>query len=114
MRISDWSSDVCSSDLTPSSPCATMAMPAWASMEENSFNLPALLEANTTLVILYVLFACRGIFDQQGHQFFGKYRQAVEQIGRASGRESMCPYVQVSVVAGSFKQKITQRSKTNN
>src|SRR3546814_18124204 len=44
------------------------------------------------------------------------HRADFEQIGRASWRESVCPYVEISVVAVSFKKKKknTQRMNLSN
>src|SRR3546814_20477352 len=90
MRISDWSSDVCSSDLL-----------AVKAMEEE-------------LVLAYVdgalagcLFAApRGdalylgkIAVRPGLQGRGLARRLLAQIGRASCRERVCQYVLISVVA---------------
>src|SRR3546814_15951499 len=37
----------------------------------------------------------------------GDAREQAEQIGRASGEESVCPYVEIQVVAVSLKKKNT-------
>src|SRR3546814_6602255 len=66
MRISDWSSDVCSSDLSlPSASCAnTLSMPA--------FLLPS---RNSTV------------------RYCSDWKPDDGQIGRASCRERVCQYV---------------------
>src|SRR3546814_15208641 len=40
----------------------------------------------------------------------GAARQGSREIGRASCRERVCPYVPISVVAGSFKKKKTHHT----
>src|SRR3546814_14309633 len=70
MRISDWSSDVCSSDLLSASVARGRA-------------------ARRT--------GAPGPADRHG----GHHRQ----LGRASCRERVCQYVQISVVAGTSKQQ---------
>src|SRR3546814_16367400 len=84
MRISDWSSDVCSSDLESL---------AWSR---------SLVEANL-----------RGV-DSHGVQRLPRYLDLLRtgqikarpaKIGRASCRERVCQYVSISVVAVSLKKK---------
>src|SRR3546814_17348980 len=81
MRISDWSSDVCSSDLLQSRGRAQLA----------SEQLP-----------LGVAIGGHALFVQ-----LAQHAGAVE-IGRASCRERVCQYVSILAVAVSFKKKITQ------
>src|SRR3546814_19757604 len=92
MRISDWSSDVCSSDLAASMvACISLVMcripvsseggkrrQIWASAQRKSRNgaLP--------------------VMPGPG----------MRQIGRASCRDRVCQYVLISVVAGTLTQKI--------
>src|SRR3546814_16807985 len=79
MRISDWSSDVCSSDLLGRfSLAGTLGM----SIFVTSFSYRQGLPREADLV-----------FDVRF------------QIGRASCRESVCQYVSISVVAVSLKKK---------
>src|SRR3546814_19945207 len=86
MRISDWSSDVCSSDLLPAAEladrlfgllaAARAAHPAFAALVEGFGPLPAM---PTDI--------------------------RKEKIGRASCRERGCQYVSIPVVAVSLKKK---------
>src|SRR3546814_8184002 len=72
MRISDWSSDVCSSDLVPAHPARrlmTMAAPAIFFMSD-----PFEKSANQRIHSV-------GVSDR------------AHEIGRASCRERVCPYV---------------------
>src|SRR3546814_16435838 len=93
MRISDWSSDVCSSDLT----CAT-----WPRCRtRGSSSAP-----------------CRRSSAAWGRSRCVRWRgctkcperarpvHAAVEIGRASCRERVGQYVEISVVAGSVKKKI--------
>src|SRR3546814_8830725 len=68
MRISDWSSDVCSSDL--------------ASMKFSLTWLKDHLETTASLVEIV------DALNRIGHEV-----EAVEEIGRASCRERVCQYV---------------------
>src|SRR3546814_20034670 len=56
---------------------------------------------------------CRpqGLFGRVGRSGTEEFRRGGE-IGRASCRERVCQYVEISVVAGSLKKKETQESKT--
>src|SRR3546814_16714612 len=87
MRISDWSSDVCSSDLL---------LDAFARQEADAgaaqgLRIPAAAHPMRGLASPYR--------EQQGD------RRAHEQIGRASCRERVCQYVYISVVGVSFKKQ---------
>src|SRR3546814_19023334 len=101
MRISDWSSDVCSSDLildelrrserlfaaaTPGQVLAPGA-PGTGTMAEEAV-LPDTTDAPDTTGAAPSAEA-----------------PAPPKIGRASCRESVCPYVSISVVAVSLQQK---------
>src|SRR3546814_10132082 len=78
VRISDWSSDVCSSDL--------------GAAFENLFAC----ENGKEVVHVDKI---RLIFQRIGHII-----RIGHEIGRAPCRESVCPYVYISVVAGSLKK----------
>src|SRR3546814_17543825 len=104
MRISDWSSDVCSSDRPLAGDCghgvflrvenanrrrgaAAIAAPAGAAAEQA---------------------VVTGTEGEVGQPLaLGIPRAAVDarQIGRASCRERVCPYVSISVVGVSLKKK---------
>src|SRR3546814_17345845 len=84
MRISDWSSDVCSSDLESTARCRRGRVVGAAGVSGRT-SWRGVVVMPTTLD-----------FDTNVN---------VNQIGRASCRESVCQYVLISVVAGSSKQK---------
>src|SRR3546814_17941304 len=89
MRISDWSSDVCSSDLNDHQQRGGEADPA---AHGDDIRGPAEQRADR-----------RG-----GEQTDGEAPSAgdgVGQIGRASCRERVCTYVLISVVAVPLKKK---------
>src|SRR3546814_13378427 len=100
MRISDWSSDVCSSDLTfthdlvdarghrlvADEPVAD----GGADLGTSPFELLASGLAVCTSITILV---------------YARQRALPVEIGRASCRERVCQYVSISVVAGSFKNK---------
>src|SRR3546814_16714489 len=104
MRISDWSSDVCSSDLVEGVPVHDLE--------------PVLLQR---------LDVCRAdqviAVDGSGAQRVGTSLRLLDrhdhglgdlgQIGRASCRERVCQYVWISVVAVSLKKK-KKTKETNN
>src|SRR3546814_15316072 len=95
MRISDWSSDVCSSDL---------------------FMLEQIEHDRNSLIVGYLI----GIIGNKAFEVrryppltdpfgdrgpFGPQFTARVEIGRASCRERVCQYVKISVVAVSLKKK---------
>src|SRR3546814_18681903 len=81
MRISDWSSDVCSSDLAP----ATVRADGLTCRRLGRCGRGGLLPG-------------RGVRP-------GERRPGRGQIGRASCRERVCQYVSISVVAVYLKNK---------
>src|SRR3546814_4092508 len=90
MRISDWSSDVCSSDLT--------ALIAWAVMPFDEgwvisdINVGILyLFAISSLGVYGIIIA--GWASNSKYAFLGALRSAAQKIGRASCRERVCQYV---------------------
>src|SRR3546814_15481753 len=90
MRISDWSSDVCSSDLRDAH--------LWESLQEAIHQLVG----NAGLAGA----ASAGEADD-GRQKPGLGTRLLRsQIGRASCRERVCQYVSISVVAVSIKKKL--------
>src|SRR3546814_13253596 len=89
MRISDWSSDVCSSDL-PDGPSSATTPPS-----DTSRSIPRSTSTGAAPVpSVSVRFRADIARDR-----------LVTQIGRASCRERVCQYVQISAVAVSFKEK---------
>src|SRR3546814_18606061 len=113
MRISDWSSDVCSSDLA--------ARIADRVRTRTGIAVDRLLVAPMIRPLQEVLIGYR--LDAQvgpvvtlapGGVLIGLYAdQAVGlELGRASGRERVCQYVSISVGAVSLKNK-SIRSNNN-
>src|SRR3546814_15970686 len=98
MRISDWSSDVCSSDLHPDA----KGFPV-------SDGRDGLGEPQGSGLAIVEHHGCRllrgGVGGSAGalrHARNLQYRPG--QIGRASCRERVCQYVLISVVGGSLKK----------
>src|SRR3546814_3792098 len=96
MRISDWSSDVCSSDL--------------ASNARSGANVLTLKSPPTEKGILFArhamaVFAAKGNMHEAAQiakTHYGDESPVTKaQIGRASCRERVCQYVEISVVHGS-------------
>src|SRR3546814_20502166 len=103
MRISDWSSDVCSSDLRHGMQRAqVVAQP------------PAVGHADfrpAGLQYQYLGADAARIGHDEANQPAeqGAAEGQAGQIGRASCRERGCQYVSISVVAVALKKKIKQR-----
>src|SRR3546814_16818604 len=87
MRISDWSSDVCSSDLMSAFYDRIYDVLVSTTIVESGLDIPS---ANTLVV--------------HRADRFG-LAQLSQQIGRASGRERVCQYVYISVGGVSLKKK---------
>src|SRR3546814_8008751 len=83
MRISDWSSDVCSSDLPAASSRSTVTV----------HRASALLQSAVSTRVLQRM--CR----------------SMPKIGRASCRGRVCQYVEISVVAVELKKKETDTQR---
>src|SRR3546814_19836227 len=86
MRISDWSSDVCSSDLRG---CLPVREPRGLDDAARELDLGDRL---------------RGEFVLSGAT---ELRGGVREIGRASCRERVCQYVSIPVVAVTLKKQTT-------
>src|SRR3546814_18768678 len=103
MRISDWSSDVCSSDLV-------------------RFRIKSLIDTETAVSVLSddrIVEILKADGVDIARRTVAKYREAmripssvqrrrdkgISQIGRESCRERVCQYVSISVVAVSLKKK---------
>src|SRR3546814_12120459 len=87
MRISDWSSDVCSSDLKS----AGAERAAGQDTAKPFSRADALAEVRNNIYLV-------AIFAQP-------FTPMRPEIGRASCRERVCQYVSISVVAVSLKKK---------
>src|SRR3546814_18040399 len=113
MRISDWSSDVCSSDLVTLtgdgargdvslrrdvSLYVALAMAAFAMLFGT--RRASAVEHNRGLVLAI---AFESMFKLVAMLALGAF--VWFEIGRASWRERVCKYVYISVVAGSLKKK---------
>src|SRR3546814_20472295 len=105
MRISDWSSDVCSSDLRG----------RWTGPVEALGADPA--PAPLIVDALFGVGLSRPLADHLAtrlRRFAGRRVLAVDEIGRGSCRERVCQYVSISVVSGTFKNKDrTNHTQTN-
>src|SRR3546814_9631581 len=90
MRISDWSSDVCSSDLVVTeSKVVTTSRSALGDV----YLLGGTIQLNGVVVT--------STSSSDG----AKGTSGGKEIGRASSRERVCQYVSISVVAVSLKKK---------
>src|SRR3546814_21136742 len=112
MRISDWSSDVCSSDLGSSPPCCEGADHASgrlmlkgrhaairpAAATRAAFDFTMLLLENAAMAQLCEILPPNPALSRRG------------EIGRAQCRERVCQYVSISVVAVSLQKKIRQKN----
>src|SRR3546814_17820786 len=96
LRISDWSSDVCSSDLAGS-----IDSHIYLSLISGTHLGPA---AVTGLPIA-------GLLLRRRRARIDAFNQ---EIGRASCRDSACQYVWISVVGVSFKQKVCRITRRPN
>src|SRR3546814_19420408 len=94
MRISDWSSDVCSSDLQ-----YRVAFEV-ENVTRNGKPEPYQTERRGNGVRLYIGSEDR-LLPGGEHEYAITYRK----IGRASCRERVCQYVSISVVAVALKQE---------
>src|SRR3546814_18132082 len=99
MRISDWSSDVCSSDLpahrgrgVAPQPHRLGGLPLHLA-HEHHVGLGRLSPVDRLRLVAEIIVAVLS--------------EGLAQIGKASGRERVCQYVLISVVAESLKQKKT-------
>src|SRR3546814_11476503 len=96
MRISDWSSDVCSSDLHFGVGGGEEVRQAFQDRDLRAEAVPdaAQLQADHA-----------GTDDAQALGHLVDIQRADVEIGRASCRERVCQYVQITVVAGTLKKK---------
>src|SRR3546814_13964896 len=102
MRISDWSSDVCSSDLNLKNPFAALTG-SWQLTSGNGWRIAlfVILFMIALLVITMIVGGVTGIFGPHGsfgYVIGSVINSAVSaafglQIGSASCRERVCQYV---------------------
>src|SRR3546814_16048549 len=102
MRISDWSSDVCSSDLLPDH--------GFIGCEPFLNGVVGALQHIRDGFLPNIRLHMGNALDVLARVPDGALSFVYLQIGRASCRESVCQYVSLSVVAGSLKKKITRTS----
>src|SRR3546814_14519917 len=106
MRISDWSSDVCSSDLrtdvmTYQTPVLTQAVRVSGAPIADLFAKTTGTDGDFVVKVIDVLPPENATDPKMGGYqlaisldiFRGRYRKSFEQIGRASCRERVCQYV---------------------
>src|SRR3546814_16734419 len=107
MRISDWSSDVCSSDLHPASAGAVretlmrdrniflivIALTCIAPFVERPVIAAEILIFAIVAVANNIMLGYTGMLSFGQATFFGFGAYAAGQIGRASCRERVCQYV---------------------
>src|SRR3546814_15423415 len=115
MRISDWSSDVCSSDLKDGQQktfyiynvCDHEDAYAETGNQAVSYTtgVPAMIGA---AMILTGAWEGKGVFNMEQFDPDPFMDMLNKQIGRASCRERVCQYGEISVVAVSLKKKQTK------
>src|SRR3546814_15025085 len=104
MRISDWSSDVCSSDLRVGLLASTLGLRDVAGGVGP--DLRTKLFAEDDLRVFRpreTVFRCR-CTDRRAADVLKVLGEKVADTGRASCRERVCSYGETSVAAGSFKK----------
>src|SRR3546814_11790470 len=111
MRISDWSSDVCSSDLLGEELGALVGADHVGQADRRVLvgrrAVARLAEDGNRRGVDHPLDA---LAQCRCHQAAGSLDVGADQeIGRASCRERVCQYVWLSVVAGELKKKTTKK-----
>src|SRR3546814_14582985 len=108
MRISDWSSDVCSSDLAgwPSLACAPVYGGQGLPITLNNSVYEMFNSANQA----WLMYAGLSHSAYECLRTHGTQQpREVYQIGRASSRERVCKYVSIPVVGVSLKKNTHHR-----
>src|SRR3546814_5404401 len=101
MRISDWSSDVCSSDLAQRQPWLEVRVRLDEPQPDLRHQVETALQGKAVrLVRIAAEYAGSG-----GSAGVDDGAALVEQIGRASCRDRVCQYGKITVVAGTLKKK---------
>src|SRR3546814_12650018 len=109
MRISDWSSDVCSSDLVDGviGNSEKLRPESYAGAGGPRVDVGDIMSAAETAHHLVTG------FEDRARAFVQVQNGCDHEIGRASCREKVCPYGYISVVAVSIKQKKKNLSYTH-
>src|SRR3546814_11211195 len=97
MRISDWSSDVCSSDLSADTPAASAGAPSGDTATAVD------CDAKPVQDLIGKKYSESVARDAQSRSNPTQVR--VLQVGRASGRERVCHSVTISVAGVTLKTK---------
>src|SRR3546814_14698345 len=107
MRISDWSSDVCSSDLLADADDATLLDIGIGTGQQEVAVLRALAAQDRLPRRLHIVGIEPGpsMLADAERSFAALGAELGLEIGRASCRERVCKYVSISVVAVSLKKK---------
>src|SRR3546814_11573214 len=102
MRISDWSSDVCSSDLLGlhNAEAADRHIELLALADVGHGGIQRRLHQPERAATEH-----QPLGVQAAHQHLDSVIDLTQQIGSASGRERVCQYVYISVVAVTLQQK---------
>src|SRR3546814_18778847 len=104
MRISDWSSDVCSSDLASGYQVGGAAVyTAGHAVRQMTRSAADPQTGETRTIDASASFTGAADAGDYTDFSYGVGGQS-NQIGRESGRESVCQYVYISLVAGSLNK----------
>src|SRR3546814_20869043 len=110
MRISDWSSDVCSSDLLDVSlEKAKIGPELLESLGKGLNNLAESAKKMNTLSDAAVATNDYAKNVQSASKSLSEMNKSYDEIGRESCRERVCQYVEIPVVAVSLKKKKEQQ-----
>src|SRR3546814_20261356 len=105
MRISDWSSDVCSSDLLGPSGVGKTHLAIALGYLAAQRAMKVRFTTAADLVLMLETAQRQGKLKEAMHRAVNVYK-----IGRASCRERVCQYVSISVVAGTLKKEKKDKS----
>src|SRR3546814_17192704 len=111
MRISDWSSDVCSSDLHPARRVPVVSVVAGVADEIPDRGIEHPCPPKGRVAKRFRDPATKKARDVAFRRKLIDLRQSGDQIGRASCRERGCRYVEYRVVAGPLQNKNKNRKK---